>query len=139
MLDRNELEQMLDGMVRTGGTTLHLSASEKPSVRIQGKLVRSQNGPASSEALWDLIEQIVPKTQFDQLAAGEEVQSLFTSESGVCFRNALMLDEAGPNPLLRPLQGLLFATIWNLFWFEQNQNNFYDFEKQNVFQNGSTF
>jgi len=103
MVDRADLQQMLDSMVRGGGTTLHLTADAPPSVRLQGRLIRSQDGDVASNDIWNLIDDIVTPEQRQQLEAGGEVRGLFVSDSGVCFRNALMLDQGGPNMVFRRL------------------------------------
>jgi twitching motility protein PilT len=101
MLDRQELEQLLDTMTRSGGSALHLMAGRAPCLRLQGKLIASSSGTATAEQLWRLVEELVPADQMRRLASGEEVHTLHASASGVCYRNTITLDENGPNLLFR--------------------------------------
>ncbi len=101
MVDRSELEQMLDTMARSGASTLHLMAERVPCLRLQGKLVRSQGGKASDADLWALVGEILSTDQRDRLLAGDEIECLYTSQAGVRFRAAFIRDSEGLNAVFR--------------------------------------
>ena len=96
MLDRNELDNMLETMVRSGASTLHIVSDRAPSLRIRDKLVRSEGGSVSGQDVASLLKFVVPEGQQARVDRGEELDALYTTDSGVRFLGTASLDERGP-------------------------------------------
>lgn len=94
-MDKGKLEELLAGMVRSGATALHLLPGQKPCMRLQGSLVAAGETMVSAEQIHDLTKDFLFQDLRARIAAGQEVDLLFTARSGERFRTRVGRTEAG--------------------------------------------
>lgn len=96
-----ELEKMLDGMVRSAASALHLVAGRPPCTRLRGVLVPSQSDPLEADDLWQLVDELATRGDRVRLEAGEEINGIRANQSGISFRYTFMLEQSGPHLVFR--------------------------------------
>jgi len=87
-MDRGHLEELLQSLVRSGGTTLHLLAGHVPWIRLHGRIVAA-GGPVAPQVLADLVRDLLFADQRQCLESGEEVELVYTADSGERYRTTV--------------------------------------------------
>lgn len=85
-LDRDRLEQMLAGLARSGGTSLHVSAGNRPWIRLGGSAVATDDPPVDGEELRSLAGELLFADQITRAERGEEVEVVWSSANAGRFR-----------------------------------------------------
>lgn len=94
-MEKVDLEKLLANAMRSDAATLHLVAGHRPSMRVKGRLVSLEGESCSAKGLDDLSREFLFEDHRQRLEAGEEVQFLYTSQSGVRFRTVVMRQSEG--------------------------------------------
>ena len=100
-MDKAALEHLLAGMVTAKASTLHLVAGHKPWLRTATKLVPCNVPELTNESLEELSHEFLFDDHRQQLAVGEEVQVLYSSQSCVRFRTVVMRQAQGLSMVFR--------------------------------------
>lgn len=100
-MEREQLEDLLQSMVRANATTMHIMAGSRPCMRIKDRLVRGQQEPLLPGALEDLAADFLVEAHRHQLWRGREVELLFQSKSGERFRTTVMRQADGLSMVFR--------------------------------------
>jgi len=100
-MDKAALETLLTGMAKSNATTLHLVAGHKPWVRTATKLVPCSGPELTNESLEELSNEFLFDDHRQQLAIGEEVQVLYSSQTCVRFRTVVMRQAQGLSMVFR--------------------------------------
>lgn len=85
-MSRERLEELLAGLVRSGGTSLHLSAGNQPWVRVAGRAVPTGDEPTAPTALATLAGELLFADHLARIERGEEIDVVWASNAGVRFR-----------------------------------------------------
>lgn len=85
-MKRERLEELLAGLVRSGGTSLHLSAGNGPWVRLAGRAVPTGDTPTEATSLATLAGELLFADQLARIERGEEIDVVWASNAGVRFR-----------------------------------------------------
>ena len=94
-MEKEDLEELLTSVVRADASALHLAASHRPSMRMKGRLVRSEEEPVTGRSLDLLAREFLFEDHREQLEAGREVEFLYCSQSGIRFRTVVMRQARG--------------------------------------------
>lgn len=100
-MDRSHLEELLAGLVRSGGTTLHLITDQPPSLRIKGALVAAADTPMSGQVIGDLARDLLFADHRARLEQGEVVDVLYSSHAGLRFRTTVIPQLSGLSMVFR--------------------------------------
>jgi len=100
-MDKNDLEDLLATMVRSGATSLHLHPGCTPWVRVQGNIVASRFAAPTAAAIEELCRDFLFADHRERLRRHGEVEVLYAARSRVRFRVTVMMQEAGYGVVFR--------------------------------------
>lgn len=100
-MDRSQLEELLESVVRTGGSTLHLMPGERPFVRVRSDIVESEDEALTAESITGLMRDFLFQDHRQRLHRGEEVDVLYTAKFGTRFRTTVARQESGLSVVFR--------------------------------------
>ena len=94
-MQKEDLELLLSGVVRADASTLHLAAGHRPSMRLKGRLVCSDEDPIAAIDLESLSKDFLFDDHRTRLDRGEEVEFLYTTQNCTRFRAVVMRHSLG--------------------------------------------
>ena len=98
-----QLEELLAAMLRAGATSLHLIPGRPPCLRVQRRLVRSDDVPIVVGDVEELTKDLLFEDHRQRLRRNGQVEVLYVSRSGHRFRTTVMLQDGGQTMLMRPV------------------------------------
>lgn len=102
-IDRERLEELLVGLARSGGASLHVSAGCGPWVRLAGRAVPTGDEPVEPAALSALAGELLFGDQIARAERGEEVEVVWSATTGERFRVSALRHADGLGLVFRRL------------------------------------
>jgi twitching motility protein PilT len=89
MDQKNEIDQLLDTVIREGGSDLHLSAGRHPTLRVSGVLLPlARQEVLTSKDLGNFLELLLSKEAKERFLTDKEVDFSYSHNSGNRFRGS---------------------------------------------------
>ncbi|MHC5062383.1 MAG: type IV pilus twitching motility protein PilT [Planctomycetota bacterium] len=100
-MEKLQLEELLDSLVQSGGSTLHLMAGRAPCLRIEGNLEVADQDRLTAADITELTKDFLFADHRERLERGEEVEVLYSSTSDVRFRTTVIPQSRGLSLVFR--------------------------------------
>ena len=100
-----ELDRLLDGMVRTGASSLMIKPDSPPLYRIQGSLVPSEEGAFDAEEVESLLKELPSPGEKDRLYREGQVDLVLEGPGGKRFSAHLFRHSQGLGSVFHPIPG----------------------------------
>ena len=98
------ISDLLELLVERGGSDLHLTASERPRIRLDGELEELREfEPADADLLDDLLRDITPETQRQVFLETNDADFAHEMPGRARFRVNLFRNRKGPAAVLRQI------------------------------------
>ncbi|GAB4144962.1 MAG: type IV pilus twitching motility protein PilT [Planctomycetota bacterium] len=102
-MDKNELESLLETVVRTGGSSLHLIPGRPPCIRVQRRFLVSEHEPVSQQDVEFLSRDFLFEDHRFRLHTEGRVEVLFLSRTGRRFRTTVAAEGKTLSLSMRPV------------------------------------
>src|SRR5690606_27670391 len=101
MRDMPRLREMLEELIRAGGSDLHLSAGSAPIIRLHGRLQPYSLPPLTVDELTRLLREALPDEQFERFEAARDLDFVWEVPGLGRFRGNAFLQHRGPSAVFR--------------------------------------
>lgn len=102
MNHQQELKKLIDIVIAEGGSDLHFTAGQHPSIRVTGDLVSLVKHPVfSHEDVQKIASILIPESRLPGLREKHEIDFSHTTEQGVRFRGNAYFQQEGLSIALR--------------------------------------
>ncbi len=100
-MEKLQLEELLESLVASGGSTLHLMAGRAPCLRIEGNLEVADRDRLTAEDIAELTKDFLFADHRERLERGDEVEILYSSSADVRFRTTVIPQSRGLSLVFR--------------------------------------
>ena len=104
---RADLDQLLEQLMTSGGSDLHLRVGQPPLFRKDGRLVRLQEDPCDVDRIQAMLESVIPPQDEEKYATKGDADFAYEIPDVARFRVNAARDRGGPMAVLRVIPSVI--------------------------------